>query len=154
MPMTKNIYKGTKLGGYSQGTNKVYIHKQTDLNHFKKKISHIWCKTTYELIENICMLLNNMIVLGGHNVAIREVSYMIAELFKAFCKVVSRPHVVISFKFIQNQETWRKETVLQDSTPKKLTIKRQKRSHATASLEIKLTRTYRRWLKDKPNLVT
>lgn len=77
----------------------------------------------------------NMTVLRVHNVAVRKVNTMItAKPFEPFYKLLLRSHLVISSRFIQNQESCRKESVLQGSIPKTLAMVKHRRSHRQLQL--------------------
>lgn len=76
-----------------------------------------------------------MTVLSAHNVAMREGNTMItAKLFKPFYKLLSSANLVISFRLIQNQESCRKASVLQESIPKTLAMAKHRRGHRQLQL--------------------
>lgn len=70
-----------------------------------------------------------MTVLRAHHVAMREVNTITAKLLEPFYKLLSRANLVISFRLIQNQESCRKESVLQESIPKTLAMVKHRRGH-------------------------
>lgn len=76
-----------------------------------------------------------MTVLRAHNVAMREVNTMItAKPLEPFYKLLSRSDLAISFRLIQNQESGRKESVLQESIPKTAAMVKHRRGHRQLQL--------------------
>lgn len=76
-----------------------------------------------------------MTVLRAHNVAMREVKTMItAKPLEPFYKLLSRSNLAISFRLIQNQESCRKESVLQESIPKMPAMVQHRRGHRQLQL--------------------